>query len=178
MNELPKVASNIYIECKKCGQERYHKVLTHVNEASMKVECEVCHGKRTYKMSEGKDKLKNKPKATAKNTEKNTEKNTDVDVASDSNEAIKPAKVAKPRKSSKRAPKGPSQIEIQNAKFKELFEKYSAAKSQPYRMANVYSVDTKIEHPKFGVGFVSSSLPDKIEVVFEDVNRNLVQGRK
>lgn len=168
MTALPKVASNIHIECKKCAQERYHKVLAHVTEASIKVECEVCHSKRTYKMSEGVDAVKNTTKNTEKTTEKTTEKSAEKSTA----------KVAKPRKPSKRAPKGPSQTEIQNAKFKELFEKYSAAKSQPYRMASVYTVDTKIEHPKFGVGFVSMSLPDKIEVVFEDLNRHLVQGRK
>ncbi len=88
------------------------------------------------------------------------------------------AKTTKPRKPSKRAAKGPSQTEVQNAKFKELLDKNSASKPQPYRMASVYSVDALIEHPKFGLGFVAATFPDKIEVVFEDLNRNLVQGRK
>lgn len=154
MIALPLVASNIHIDCKRCAQKRYHKVLAHVTEASIKVECEVCHSKKTYKMNEGKDTVK---------------------AAKAAKGATKTAKSKKP---SKRAPKGPSQTEIQNAKFKELFEKNSTSKPQPYRMANIYTVDTKIEHPKFGVGFVSVSLPDRIEVVFEDVNRNLVQGRK
>jgi len=68
--------------------------------------------------------------------------------------------------------------ETRNALFVELSEKMGGMKPQPYRMANVYVVDTMIEHPKFGIGFVRSSLPDKIEVVFEDTNRQLVQGRK
>ncbi len=65
-----------------------------------------------------------------------------------------------------------------NSRFVELSGKLESAKAQPYRMASVYVVDAKIEHPKFGVGFVVASFPDKIEVAFEDTNRNLVQGRK
>lgn len=65
-----------------------------------------------------------------------------------------------------------------NARYVELAEKLDGAKAQPYRMANVYPVESKIEHPKFGVGFVVTSLPDKIEVVFEDLSRQLVHGRK
>jgi hypothetical protein len=84
----------------------------------------------------------------------------------------------KPAKKSTRKPKGPSAEEVQNARFKELTEKIGEVKALPYRMASVYEVDAKIEHPKFGVGFVTMSLPDKIEVVFQDVNRQLVQGRK
>jgi hypothetical protein len=148
MSGLPKVASNIHIVCKKCAQDRYHRVLAHVDDSSIKVECEVCHSKRTHKINEG-------------------------------NENVKAAKSAtKAKKTSKRAPRGPSATEVQNARFKELLEKMGDAKPQPYRMANVYQVDAKIEHPKFGLGFVAASLPDKIEVVFEDLNRSLVQGRK
>jgi hypothetical protein len=142
MNALPKVASNFHTDCKKCGQERYHKVLAHTSSTAAKVECEVCHSKKTYKLNEG-------------------------------NSVAKAAK-----KAPKKRTKGPSAGEIQNAKFKELLEKIGDTKPQPYRMASVYSVDAKIEHPKFGVGFVAMSFPDKIEVVFEDVNRQLVQGRK
>ena len=144
MSNLPKVASNFYTLCNKCEQERYHKVIAHITANSAKIECEVCHSKKTYK-DEGK-------KIVAKGK-----------------------KSAKP---SKKKASGPSLAEVQNAKFKELHAKIGDVKAQPYRMASLYTVDTKIEHPKFGVGFVAASFPDKIEVVFEDVNRNLVQGRK
>lgn len=86
------------------------------------------------------------------------------------------AKAAK-KPAGKKKPKI-STAEIQNAKYKELVERIGASKPQPYRMASVYTQDAVIEHPKFGIGFVLASFPDKIEVVFEDVNRNLVQGRK
>lgn len=142
MNALPKVASNFLTYCKKCDQDRYHKVLAHVSATSAKIECEVCHSKKTYKLNEG------SPVAKAKKV------------------------------SAKRKSKEAAAAEVQNAKFKELADKLGEAKPQPYRMANVYPIDSIIEHPKFGIGFVTLSLPDKIEVVFEDLNRQLVQGRK
>ncbi|OFZ13423.1 MAG: hypothetical protein A2Z20_08480 [Bdellovibrionales bacterium RBG_16_40_8] len=145
MITLPKVASSFYTHCNKCEQERYHKVIAHITKASAKIECEICHSKKTYKLDEGKNKV---------------------------------AKVKKTTKPSKKKSAGPSLEEVQNAKFKELYAKIGDVKPQPYRMASIYPIDTKIEHPKFGVGFVAASFPDKIEVVFEDVNRHLVQGRK
>lgn len=53
-NELPPVARKLYVACKKCGVDRYHTVIAHLTSASAKVECEVCKGKRTYKIEEPK----------------------------------------------------------------------------------------------------------------------------
>ena len=91
-----------------------------------------------------------------------------------------PSGAAAEKRAAKREARGAKQSSSasSNARFIELSEKFESVKVQPYRMANVYPVETKIEHPKFGVGFVVNSLPDKIEVVFEDVSRQLVQGRK
>ncbi len=46
-----------------------------------------------------------------------------------------------------------------------------------YTMKAKFSVNSKIKHPKFGMGFVKSVQTDKIEVVFEDEVRNLVHNR-
>ncbi|MEZ0390695.1 MAG: hypothetical protein ACAH59_00670 [Pseudobdellovibrionaceae bacterium] len=46
-----------------------------------------------------------------------------------------------------------------------------------YTMKAKFAVNTKIKHPKFGMGFVRAVQPDKIEVVFEDEVRNLVHNR-
>ena len=54
--QLPAVAQKIYIECKKCGVERYHVVLAHTKTDAAKVECEVCHKKSTYKLAGAKKK--------------------------------------------------------------------------------------------------------------------------
>jgi hypothetical protein len=56
---LPAVASRVFTSCKKCDAERYHIVLAHTNATSAKVECEVCHSKKTFKLPS------NKPKKVA-----------------------------------------------------------------------------------------------------------------
>lgn len=53
---LPAVASRFYTECKKCGAERYHIVLAHTSATGAKIECEICHSKKAYKLSSGKPK--------------------------------------------------------------------------------------------------------------------------
>lgn len=42
MIELPPVASSYYCRCSKCGLDRYHKVVTHTNETTVRLKCEVC----------------------------------------------------------------------------------------------------------------------------------------
>lgn len=42
MVQLPAVASSFYCKCSKCGLDRYHKVLTHTNETTVRLKCEVC----------------------------------------------------------------------------------------------------------------------------------------
>ena len=53
-NELPAVARNIHLDCKKCGVERYHVVVAHTTATSAKVKCEVCGARRTYKLAKHK----------------------------------------------------------------------------------------------------------------------------
>lgn len=46
-----------------------------------------------------------------------------------------------------------------------------------YAISNSYTIDDKITHPKFGVGFVTKILEKKrCEVLFEDKKRVLVQN--
>ncbi len=62
--ELPKVASSVYVECKKCGVERYHKVIAHSTSTSAKITCEVCGSKKTFKIPKVQErKLKRKVSA-------------------------------------------------------------------------------------------------------------------
>lgn len=62
---LPAVASRTYSECKKCGVERFHVVVAHTSPTAAKLECEVCHTKKTFKLEAAKKKRATKPK-TAK----------------------------------------------------------------------------------------------------------------
>lgn len=48
----------------------------------------------------------------------------------------------------------------------------------PYSIRGSYAKDTRVDHPKFGIGFVIEvSGPTKVDVLFEDGLRKLVQNR-
>ena len=77
MSALPKVASSFSYECKKCGFERFHRVLTHVDSKTAKIECEICKSKKTYKLDEGGKVAK---KASAKKSKKEAASSTGNDM--------------------------------------------------------------------------------------------------
>lgn len=60
---LPPVAKSIFVDCKKCEAERWHKVLAHTTETSAKLQCEVCGAKKTYSLPKAGAKPK-KPRKT------------------------------------------------------------------------------------------------------------------
>jgi hypothetical protein len=49
--------------------------------------------------------------------------------------------------------------------------------AQSYNMRMKFTVNTKVEHPKFGLGVIKAAFTDKIEVVFADEVRMLVHNR-
>lgn len=61
---------------------------------------------------------------------------------------------------------------------KELSEALETSRAIPYTMQSQFQVKNVIEHPKFGLGLVTRSLDDKIEVNFTDGMRSLVHNRK
>ena len=69
MLELPEVAKRILIPCKKCEQDRYHVVTAQKTEKSVKVECETCKRKGTFR-------LKVKKKTTRKRKKTLTQEET------------------------------------------------------------------------------------------------------
>lgn len=50
MEEIPAVAKSIYVFCKKCDCDRYHKVLAHTGPRSAKIQCEVCGSRKSYSL--------------------------------------------------------------------------------------------------------------------------------
>lgn len=46
-----------------------------------------------------------------------------------------------------------------------------------YTMKGKFEKNTKLQHPKFGLGFIKEAASDKIEVVFEDEVRTLIHNR-
>ena len=51
------------------------------------------------------------------------------------------------------------------------------AQTLPYNMKGKFEKNTKLEHPKFGIGFIKDVVNDKLEVVFEDELRSLIHNR-
>jgi hypothetical protein len=61
--ELPDVARSFSHFCKKCEQDRLHKVLVHVDAKTAKIECEICKKKSTFKLTPPKAAKTTKPRA-------------------------------------------------------------------------------------------------------------------
>ncbi len=49
---------------------------------------------------------------------------------------------------------------------------------QDYNVKGTFSANSAINHPKFGLGIVTESLHSKIEVVFKEGPKSLVQNRE
>ncbi len=65
-----------------------------------------------------------------------------------------------------------------SAEYENLSQSLTSAAENPYNMKTSFSKDTKLKHPKFGLGFIRTVQPDKIEVVFQDEVRTLVHNRR
>jgi hypothetical protein len=139
LTELPAVARNIHLFCKKCNVERYFVVVAHTSATSAKTKCEVCGATKTFKLEAAK----------------------------------KPAKAAS-KSGVKKTPrvKGPTPEEIWTS-----LRDSSKSEAKPYNMKGKFEVDTAIQHPKFGLGFVRTSAIEKIEVAFQEGVRSLVHNR-
>jgi sRNA-binding protein len=140
LTELPAVARNIHLDCKKCGVERYHVVVAHTTATSAKVKCEVCGAQRTFKLA--------KPKKAAS--------------------ATGAAKKPRAKKSAT-----PDFATI----WGELKTQIGTDKIIPYNMKQKFALANAIEHPKFGLGFVTAATNEKIEVMFVEGGRALVHNR-
>jgi hypothetical protein len=142
LTELPAVARNIHLMCKKCGVDRFHVVVAHTTATSAKVKCEVCGASSTFKLKKAQ-------------TRKKTASTTGT---------------AKKRASKKSEPDS-TQV------WNELKTQIGTDKIVPYSMKTKYSLANAIEHPKFGLGFVTAATNEKIEVMFLEGGRALVHNR-
>lgn len=138
LKELPAVARNISLPCKKCGVERFHVVLAHTNSTTAKVQCEVCKAKKTFKLLV--------------------------------------EKAAKPTKKSTGVKKSVKKVDL-TAEWNKLREQIGLDKLQPYNMRTKFSNSAAIEHPKFGIGFISMATNEKIDVTFQEARISLVHNR-
>jgi hypothetical protein len=138
MTSLPPVAKSFFTLCKKCDADRYHKVLAHTSSTAAKIECEVCHSKRSYSL----------PKAGAPSVKKATGTRS---VAA----------------------KRSSHADEYNTMMMNRGEEVGV----PFNIRTKFAVDQKIDHPKFGAGFVKNVLTDRVEVMFQDELKTLIHNK-
>lgn len=138
---LPPVAKSFYMFCKKCDVDRYHIVLAHTSSTTAKVECEVCHSKKSFSI----------PK------EGSTRKTT-------ASRANSPGSAS----SRQRSHTGQYENRVQN---------FADVASKPYSIKGKYVENEKIQHPKFGLGFIQKVYSDKVDVIFNDEVRTLMHNR-
>lgn len=143
MNTLPPVAKSFFAFCKKCDADRYHVVLAHTSATSAKIECEICHSKKTFSL----------PKAQTRTGKPLT------------------GAAAKKREATLNSRKSSHRNEY------EMLMSNETAQVSNYNMKSKFEKNTKLQHPKFGMGFIKEAQPDKIEVVFEDEVRTLIHNR-
>ena len=139
LTELPAVARNINMPCKKCGVDRYFVVVAHTTSTSAKCKCEVCGASKTFKLT--------KPKA---------------------------AKAAK-APGTKRVSK--SREPDHAAIWSDLKSQIGDDNAAPYSMKSKFELANAIQHPKFGIGFVTNATKEKVDVAFQDGTRALVHNR-
>lgn len=137
---LPPVAKSFFTFCKKCNADRYHKVHSHKTPSSAKIECEVCHSKKTYSLQKA---------GTARK-----------------------APVAK---SVKGAPK--KRRSSHADEYNQLMMNRGSEAGLPFSIRTKYAIDQKIDHPKFGPGFVKAVLIDRVDVMFQDELKTLMHNK-
>ncbi len=145
---LPAVAKSFYTFCKKCDADRYHRVLTHTSSTSAKIECEVCKSKKSYSLPKTGSSSTTAKRLAGKSSDPSTSK----------------------RSSSVSARSHAGQYEL-------FTQNKASVEATPFSIKTKFNENQKINHPKFGVGFVVKSFSDKIEVIFSDEMRTLMHAR-
>jgi hypothetical protein len=63
--------------------------------------------------------------------------------------------------------------------WEDFFARKKAEDAKPYEFREAYRENVMVNHPKFGVGFVSEVVSDsKVEITFKDARRILVHNRR
>ncbi len=143
LTALPPVAKSFHTFCKKCNAERYHIVLTHTSPTSAKIECEICHSKKTFTLTKVGSMAKKK--ATTKGTRKVGVRKTKNSHADE---------------------------------FSALMSNRGDEKGIPFSIKTKFEKDQKIDHSKFGPGFVKSIMIDRMDVMFEEEVKTLMHNKQ
>ena len=176
LTELPAVARNISTYCTSCEAERFFKVLTHLSTDAAKLRCEVCGRSKTFRLSDSTnggsmatEKSEGKTKAAKEKKPRNT---------AGLQAAAEKRKVAAAEKKAETAARKDAETKADYVKqYESLKKQIGVANVVPYGMKQGYIVANAVQHPTFGLGFVTMATADKIEVAFESGVRSLIHNR-
>lgn len=182
--ELPAVARSISLECTFCEAERFFKVLTHLSADAAKLKCEVCGRSKTFRLgdSNGGTMAKAKDKAAgdkpagdkvAKEPKEKKPRNTAGLQA-----AAEKRRLASAEKKAETAARKEADTKADYVKqYESLKKQIGVASVVPYGMKQSFLVAAAVQHPTFGLGFVTVATAEKIEVAFESGVRQLIHNR-
>lgn len=93
-----------------------------------------------------------------------------------SKNTMKIGPVSAKSKAAKAAKAGTAKPRGNKVRWEQLTQNSKEAPT-PYSMKTAFTVDSVIQHPKFGLGVVTALTNASIQVVFEDQERSLVHNR-
>lgn len=152
LTTLPAVAKNVFVHCKKCDVERFHKVLAHTSAKSAKLECEVCKAKRTFTLAA-------------------------AGAAGKKKKAV-PGAPKTPRGVAAAARAETARKSAHSVEFQQLRDNGKLESASPYTMKASFKEGQALKHPKFGIGYIKLATAEKIEVIFEEEIKSLIHNRQ
>lgn len=182
---LPAVARSISLECSYCEAERFFKVLTHISADTAKLRCEVCGRSKTFRlgdsahsnggtMAKAKDKAAGETPAGEKAAKEKKPRNTAGLQA-----AAEKRRIASAEKKAEAAARKEADTKADYVKqYESLKKQIGVSAVVPYGMKQSFIVANAVQHPTFGLGFVTMATAEKIEVAFESGVRQLIHNRQ
>lgn len=147
LQKLPPVAKSFVTFCSKCQGDKFHTVITHLTTDSAKIVCDICKKKSTFKLI--------KTKVT-----------------------LNPARPRVARAVGEKISFGAKKETQQHSEiYQGWLNKYGQLEAIPFSVKNQFKLHQKIQHSKFGFGFVTRVLDDRVEVIFADEVRLLVHQK-
>jgi transcription elongation factor Elf1 len=193
LTELPAVARSVSLNCSFCEAERFFKVLTHLSDEAAKLRCEVCGRSKTFRLSDFSNNSSGGSMATDKPAKKSPKKSAAPEVDADGNPIVKEKKprntaglqaaaekrkLAAAEKKAETAARKDAEVKADYVKqYESLKKQIGVAKVVPYGMKANFIVANAVQHPTFGLGFVTMATAEKIEVAFESGVRSLIHNR-
>lgn len=61
--------------------------------------------------------------------------------------------------------------------FEQQLESKKVSAKKPYNVKTTFAVDDVVDHPSFGLGFVTAVRADKVDITFKSFTKTLVHGK-